>query len=129
MIELGVENLSPCPNAWPVKSRKPLISIAGVVDVAAWTRDRARAIEGLDTVHHSSGVADQTIVEVREFLERASGLVAVIDRIEKSCSEELSQLCGVYATGFVAGFEKVILAGIANDEFGDQRLNQIVQPY
>jgi len=52
----------------------------------------------------------------------------VIDRIEHAGAQKLSELSGIDAIGLVAALEEMVLTGITDDQLGDQRLDQIIEP-
>jgi hypothetical protein len=72
-------------------------------------------------------VAPETIVQTASSLRAQAEFSPWWTELSRP-AQELSELIGFDAIGLVAEFEEMVLTGIADDELGDERFNQIVEP-
>jgi len=102
--------------------------MAGVVNVAAGTRDRPATIQSFQSIHHAGKIFDHGEITSGQLAQHAYPGFAVVHGLEIMEAQPLGEFASIDFVTLVALFEQWDLARIADQNLGNMRLEQIVEP-
>src|SRR5215472_8206821 len=107
---------------------QPLTAMASVVDVPAGTGDRPATIQRLQSIHHTRKIFDHGEITSGQLAQHAYPGFAMVDRLEIMQAQPLGQFASIDLVTLVALFEQGDFARIADQNLGNMRLEQVVEP-
>ena len=123
-----VVELRSAPHAGFLDLAQPLRAIALRINLLAPTGNPPTAVDRLHPTHHPSEIFADGQVTARQFLQLPHSLLAVIHRTKHVRAQQLGQLPRIDAVTLAPFLQQSIPAGIAHHQFGDVRLDQVIQP-
>src|SRR5258708_1157735 len=107
---------------------QPRTAMTSVVNVPAGTGDRPAAIQSFQSIHHPGEIFDHGEITSGQLPHDAYPGFAVVHGLEVMQAQPLGEFASIDLVTLVALFEQWDLAWIADQNLGNMRLEQIVEP-
>ena len=107
---------------------QPLATMASVVNIPAGTGDRPAAIQSFQSIHHTGEIFDHGEITSGQLAQHAYPGFTMVDRLEIMEAQPLGEFASIDLVTLVALFEQWDLARIAEQNLGNMRLEQVVEP-
>src|ERR1700747_2041916 len=127
-IQLLIELLGAAASSGLGNFLQPLATMARVVNVPAGTGDRPATIQSFQSIHHPGKIFDYGEITSGQLAQHAYPGFTMVDRLDIMEAQPLGKLASIDLVTLVALFEQWDLAWIANENLGNMRLEQIVEP-
>src|SRR5229473_5868992 len=107
---------------------QPLTAMTSVVNVPAGTGDRPATIQSFQSIHHTGKIFDHGEITSGQLAQHAYPGFAVVHGLEITEAQPLGEFARIDLVTLVALFEQWDLARIADQNLGNMRLEQVVEP-
>src|SRR5271169_746034 len=127
-IELLIEELGSTAHPSFGDLAQPFAAVARCVYGCTGAGNTPASIQCLNPIHHPREVFGEGEITARQLLQRSYAILSMVDRPEKSATQQLSQFLRINPVTLVAFFQQSIPAWIAHYDLGDVWLQQVKQP-